>query len=167
MVKVMRESEASQMKQPMAHFALRFFLIFGLGSLALAVLDFNFLNIGIAQLTAQFMGLEFAGNTLIVQGHAVAVTNYCNGLTSGIVLAAVVFGLKGRSLQEKIKQFVPGLFLVEILNLLRVTAVLWAGKSFGMPALELAHIASWFLLSAGILGYWFWTTPKKQICKKL
>jgi exosortase/archaeosortase family protein len=151
------------MKPWVLKFLLRFFLVFGIASTALYYLDFSFFNNWIAQLVGTWIGLEVQGNLFLIHGQSVVVANYCNGLSSASILAGIVFGFTRPELRKKLKIFLVGLLVLQVMNLLRVYFVLQIGVLYGIDHLVLAHSVSWGGMSLIILGYWYWAVGKKTL----
>ncbi|MEM0359854.1 MAG: exosortase/archaeosortase family protein [Candidatus Diapherotrites archaeon] len=141
-------------------FLAKFFIIFGLLYCILWFAEIQPLNEWIASVEARWLSLERSGNTLKANGLVFVITNYCTGLVSASILAAIVFSLKKPSLEKKILVFALGAIALFAINLVRVYLVLAAGIALGGNAAETLHTLSWFAMSAFIIALWYYLTKK-------
>jgi exosortase/archaeosortase family protein len=142
-------------------FLIKFFIIYFVLSVIISLLDLSFITNYLAMLTASILGLEFAGNIVLVEGTRFVITNYCTGLMSGAILASIIFALKRPELKQKLLLFLFGFCLLLVINIPRLLLVLASAK-VGFDA-GLIHTTTWFVMSGVILVVWYFGT--KSITK--
>ncbi len=145
-------------------FLAKFFIIFFTGTILLQTIQITFLNNWLAAFQGFLTGINFHQNILFIDSSAYIVNNECSGLFSGIVLAAIVFGLKKPEIKQKIAIFLAGFAFLFPLNIVRIYTVLMVGKIFGFDAAIFLHTISWFVTSALVIGFWYYLT--KKVLKK-
>ena len=141
-------------------FLLKFFAIFAFAEAFIFLLDFSALENFIASSSAYWLGLASSGNLVFVPDGIFEINPQCLGLVSGSVLAAIIFSLKKPEILEKTVIFLCGFALLLVLNYLRILLVILSGKTFGIEAGGIVHIASWFTTAALVLGLWYYFTKK-------
>ena len=141
-------------------FLVKFLAIFAVLHLLLYLFDLSPLQESIASLEAGWLGLEASGDLVFVGGQAFAITPSCTGLVASFILAAVVFALKKPGGKEKVATYLIGTLALLLINLLRVYLVLLAAIAYGVAAAEALHVASWFVMSALIIGLWYYSTTR-------
>jgi exosortase/archaeosortase family protein len=124
------------------------------------VLDLSFIQEPIAGFTAGAVGAKANGIFIEVGKEVFEVTASCTGIISASILAAIIFSLRKPELKKKILFFLGGAIILFTVNLLRLYLVLSVGKAYGVAAADLAHIASWFAMSAAIIMLWYYGTKK-------
>jgi len=141
-------------------FIAKFFAIFAAAEILILVADLGQVQTFISGTIADFAGLESSGIFVKVSDGLFEITASCTGLVSAGILAAVVFSLRKPEMGNKIALFLAGTAVLLIVNYIRVLVVVIVGKDFGIVAAEITHIASWFLMSAGIILVWYAFTKK-------
>ena len=139
-------------------FLLRFFFIFAALNILIDLAPLGVLNNSIATLSSSLIGLTSKENAIIVGEKVFLVTNSCTGLISVSILAAIIFSLKRPVLRKKIFLFIGGAILILLLNIPRISLILFSAK-MGFDA-ELAHTLTWFFMSAIVLIIWYFGTKK-------
>ncbi|VVB74177.1 Uncharacterised protein [uncultured archaeon] len=142
-------------------FCAKFFVIYFVLQFLIELADLSSLNNFIAYASASLIGIGYLGNTVFVAGEVFTVTNLCTGLVSASVLAAIVFSLRRPKLGQKAILFTSGLVLLMLINIPRVSLVLYSAM-LGFDA-ELVHTFTWFIMSAAVLLIWYYGT--KRIAK--
>jgi len=146
-------------KKKLKFFLVKFFLIFGMLYLALYLIDSRPLQEFVALNSARLIGLDAESNTVMVGSKSFLINESCTGFVSIIILASTIFSLRKPGLNKKMKMFFAGSIALFFLNIARVSLVLLVGlQSF--QAAELAHVISWFLMSAAIIALWYYSTKK-------
>jgi exosortase/archaeosortase family protein len=143
-------------------FLIKFFIIFFILSTLVGFVDLSFFTNYLTFLVGKMAGAVFVGNVIFVEEASFVVSNYCTGLMSASILAAIIFALKKPELREKIILFLFGLCLLLVINVPRLLLVVVAAQS-GFDA-ELVHSITWFIMSALILAIWYYGT--KTLAKK-
>jgi len=143
-------------------FLIKFFVIFFVLSTLIGLVDLSFFTNYLTILVAKLANANFVGNVIFVGKASFIVSNYCTGLMSASILAAIIFALRKPELKKKILLFAFGLCLLLVVNVPRLLLVVLAAQS-GFDA-ELVHTITWFLMSALILIIWYYGT--KRIAKK-
>ena len=151
------------MDRKSALFLAKFFVIFSVLYAVLWNAEIGPLNEWIAGIESWALSIERHGSTLIAGDSNFIITNYCTGLVSASILAAIVFSLKKPALKQKIAVFLAGAAALFFINLGRVYFVLMAGIALGGNAAETLHTISWFVMSAFIIALWYYLT--KRIAK--
>ena len=141
-------------------FLLKFFMIFAAAEALLIYADFSTLESFIAGSAAQWLGLAHSANLIFLQDGTFEINSHCTGLVSASVLAAIVFSLRRPDLPKKAGIFLAGFSLLLVLNYFRVFLVVWTGKTYGIGAGEIVHVASWFTSAAFVLALWYYITKK-------
>ncbi len=142
-------------------FCVKFFIIYFVLQYLIELADLSALNNFIAYASASILGLSFGGNIVLVAGNVFTITNMCTGLVSASVLAAIVFSLCKPRIGQKVVLFMGGLVLLMLINIPRVSLVLYSA-SIGFDA-NLVHTSTWFIMSAAVLLIWYYGT--KRIAK--
>lgn len=139
-------------------FCAKFFIIYFVLQYLIELADLSALNNFIAYSSASLLGLGYEGNIVFVNGAIFTITNFCTGLVSASVLAAIVFSLRKPALGKKVVLFLGGLVLLLLINIPRVSLVLYSAM-MGLDA-ELVHTLTWFIMSAAVLLIWYYGTKR-------
>ncbi|MEI7960938.1 MAG: hypothetical protein WCI04_01250 [archaeon] len=139
-------------------FLIKFFLIFGVASILIELINLIPLTNLITNLAAGFLNLPFSASTIFTGTQAFMITNSCTGLVSASILGAIIFALRKPAFQIKLTLFIWGSIALLLFNIPRIMLVLIAAES-GFDA-ELVHEATWFVMSAIVLGIWYFGTKR-------
>lgn len=120
----------------------------------------QFITTAIASFEAPLLGLENTGNAILFDSVSFVINNSCTGFVSASILAAIVFSLKKPDLKRKLYIFAVCALALFAINLMRVYLVILFGINFSVTLAELAHVISWFLMSAAIIFCWYMVTRK-------
>jgi exosortase/archaeosortase family protein len=135
-------------------FLFRFFLIFILAEFTL----YYFPPIPYQEWLASSMGEWFSLPTheiwVPVTNGNFEITPSCTGITSAALFVGLVYGFP-RLPKNKGMVALAGVFLLLVLNYFRLLLVIGTGEIISLPAAELVHVFSWFVLSGIALGMWF------------
>jgi exosortase/archaeosortase family protein len=135
-------------------FILRFFIIFGLVEL----LAYFF-----PPLTYQEWLTAFIGNTLNVSVNGIMlsangilfeITPFCTGLSTWGLLLGLIFGFNVLSTRKKITYSLAGLAVISFVNIFRLLAIVYVGKTYHFEAVDTLHMLTWFVMSALVLCGW-------------
>ncbi|MCX6801604.1 MAG: exosortase/archaeosortase family protein [Candidatus Diapherotrites archaeon] len=148
------------MDRKSALFLAKFFVIFSVLYCILWFAEIQPLNEWIAGIESWALSIERNGSTLAAGDSNFTITNYCTGLVSASILAAIVFSLRKPPLEQKIRIFMLGAAALFFINLGRVYFVLLAGIAFGGNTAETLHTISWFVMSGFIILLWYYLTKR-------
>lgn len=148
------------MDRKSALFLAKFFVIFSVLYAVLWAAEIQPLNEWIAGIESWALSIERDGSALKAGDSNFVITNYCTGLVSASILAAIVFSLRKPALKQKIAVFLAGAAALFFINLGRVYFVLMAGIAFGGSTAETLHTISWFIMSGFIIALWYYLTKK-------
>lgn len=141
-----------------------FFGVFGLGYALLLLFPPVALEHALANWTARVLGLPSAGNRIVVDEGVFVVNESCTGLLSGLMLAGIVFGAGMGRIRKKAAIALFGAALLFGLNMIRLLLVVGVGRSIGLDAAEIVHVASWFGVSLAVIALaWMLLSPHKKI----
>lgn len=157
MKKESKKSRESRAKK-IIWFCAKFFAIYFVLQYLIELANLSALNYFIAYASASLLGLGYGGNMIFVAGQIFTVTNFCTGLVSASVLAAIVFSLRKPKIKKKAMLFLGGLVLLMLINIPRVSLVLYSA-SVGVDA-ELVHTFTWFIMSIAVLLIWYYGTKR-------
>jgi len=118
------------------------------------------LEIFIATTQAGLLGLKSQANYIFVDSGAFVIVPECTGIVGTSILAAIIFSLKKPEFKKKLLIFMAGAIPLLILNFIRVLLVTWIGKEFGVDTAEIIHVASWFMSTFLVLGFWYYLTKR-------
>lgn len=141
-------------------FLLKFFIVYGILQYVIYIAPMQFITSAIASFEAPLLGLQNAGNAILFDSVSFVINNSCTGFVSASILAAIVFSLKKPDLKRKLYIFTVCAIALFAINLLRVYLVILFGINFGVTLAELAHVISWFLMSAAIIFCWYFATKR-------
>jgi len=148
-------------------FVLKFCIIFGILLFVLETLPFYWLQNAIADVEASTLGLKNEGNQIIVSAEqSFIIDRECTGLISIFTLASVVFALRRPEIKNKMLLFGAGAIALFVINIIRIYFLLWAGMLFGFAMIELAHVATWFVMAFAVIALWYVLTKKVAGIKK-
>ncbi len=150
-------------KKKALFFFAKFFAIFWIGEIVLPAMPLASIEKWIAGMQAELLGLQAAGNTLLIGNYEFVINSYCTGAVSSIILLALIFSLKQPGIKTKLAMWGAGTIVLFIANIARIYAVLWSGLAIGPEIAETVHIASWFGVSAIVI--WVWYVLTKKIAK--
>jgi exosortase/archaeosortase family protein len=145
-------------------FLLKFFTIFFVLEIILLNLKINFYNSFLAFITSAYLGFLNEGNKIFLNNTVFVVDNSCTGLVSIIMLASLIFSIKG-NLFKKTKFFVFGVLVLLLINIFRIMLVLLVA-SVGFDA-DLIHTLTWFIMSGIVLGLWYYFITKILLIKNI
>jgi exosortase H (IPTLxxWG-CTERM-specific) len=125
-------------------------LCLGFSALALGPVDRSVvgpLTDGVARISGAALAalgedVAVAGRELRSPRFAVSIHNGCNGLVTGLVLAAAVLAFPAAPWSAKVVGLVAGLAAVQLANLVRVVALFYTGVYLPEVFNE-AHVAVW------------------------
>lgn len=144
-------------------FIIKFFVIFGILSLILEIIQFTWLQEFLATIIGNALNLKVIGTQIITKASIFNINNFCTGLMSASIYLSIVFAFRKPELKIKALIAVTGILLLFLVNILRVYFVIFVGiNSFQLA--EILHILTWFIMSGAIITFWYWLT--KKITKK-
>ena len=143
-----------RLQKKLARFMISFFIIFFILTTIIELLDLSFLTNFITYISANYLGLDYVGNTVLIGATKFIVTNSCTGLVSSAILIALIFSGKKPILENKLFLAMFGVALILVLNIPRVMLVLITAK-VGFDA-DLVHTITWFLMSGVVLVIWYY-----------
>jgi len=143
-----------------AFFLVKFFAIYAVLQAAILAAPLQPLESSIAAMEAGLLGEKSEGNIVFIGENRAEIASSCTGLLGISVLASIIFSLKKPNLKKKAGLLAIGAAILFPLNIARVYLVLASGRAFGFGFLETMHVATWFVMSAAILGIWYWLTKK-------
>ncbi len=136
--------------------AIRFLgIFFGVVAAGYALVLFaplGFLEEWEAQTVGAWLGLPVSGNTIAVPDGVFLINAGCTGVLSILLLAAILAGLREPDWKTRALIWASGSAILFLTNLLRVALVVEAGRRVGMEIAGTLHVASWFLVSALVIG---------------
>lgn len=116
-------------------------------------MDLSFLNNLLAFLSASFLGLEFFENIIFVGSSTFLISNFCTGLTSILMLGALLFSMQKPKLFYRLKIFIFGALLLLVINIPRLMLILFSAKMGFNP--DFIHTLTWFLMSGVVILVWY------------
>jgi exosortase/archaeosortase family protein len=139
-------------------FLAKFFAIFAVLHTLIYLVDLSWLQNSIALFEAGLLQAPVHNSLILINQNVFNISASCTGLISSFILAAVVFSLKKPEIKAKVMLFAAGSALLFLVNLLRVYLVLLSAQLYGLLAATWLHFISWFVMSALIIGIWFYLT---------
>jgi exosortase/archaeosortase family protein len=145
-------------------FLSKFFMIFFVLEIILLNLKIDFYNSFLAFVTSAYLGFLNEGNKIFLYGAVFVVDNSCTGFVSIIMLASLIFSIKG-NLFKKTKFFIFGALVLLLINIFRIMLVL-LGANIGFNS-NLIHTLTWFIMSGIVLGLWYYFITKILLIKNI
>lgn len=137
-------------------FLTQFFVIYSVLYAALLYFKAGPLQELLSRIESQLTGFTQDGFLLHGPTGTFLISEQCTGLTSGIILIALIFAGKKPSLSKKVRIAIIGLLSLLLINVVRVYVVLQVGAIFSMTLAEQVHILSWFVMTGVILALWYY-----------
>ena len=114
------------------------------------------------------------GNAVVVAGtvirsprFALDVKNGCNGVEAMILLAAAIFAFPA-TLRSRITGLVVASVAIQLLNLVRLTSLVWLGEHH-RRVFDFFHVAVWqslvILAAISIFILWSWKFAEKPLAR--
>ena len=152
---------SSVWKNPRAKiFIIRFLVIF-FAFQAVALLGLvHFYQLILAQFIGSWFHLPVNGTLLLLQPTAFEISALCTGITSLGMWFGLLWGFQIPKQKEKWTFAFLGALIILAVNVARVMLIVYFGIYFYLEQVELVHTLSWFAMSAGIVGAWYYAMRK-------
>lgn len=148
-------------------FFIKFVVIFSVLYLLIYFAELSLLTNWLAELQRVLFGFNSSGNLVLSTDTVFEINNFCSGLSSAAVFAAVVFSFRKPEITRKVLLFVFGFLVLMIVNLLRIWFVVFFDANVVSGSAESVHVVSWFLMSAAIIGVWYFAVGRIAAVKNL
>lgn len=112
--------------------------------------------------------ISVAGTIIRAPQFALDVRNGCNGLEAVMVLAAAVLAFPA-TLRSRLTGILAGSAAIEILNLVRVTSLVWLGEHH-RAMFDFIHVGVWqslvILAAVSMFVFWSWKFADKPLASR-
>ena len=104
------------------------------------------------------------GNSIIVGNNSFNLISSCVALPAYYLLLFLILTTKDISLKKSFLVFFSGIFLILIMNVIRIDLLIIAFVKFGKPWFDYIHIFFWkFVSGVYVAIVWIWLTKKNKI----
>ncbi|MBM3282399.1 MAG: exosortase/archaeosortase family protein [Candidatus Diapherotrites archaeon] len=135
-------------------FVFRFFIIFGLVEFVTYYFPPLTYQEWLAALLGNGLNVSVNETLLFVNGIVFEITPFCTGLSTWGLLLGLIYGFDVLSARKKILYALAGWVIIFGINILRLLAIVYVGKTYHVDAVDTLHTLTWFVMSAIVLWLW-------------
>ena len=142
-------------------FVVRFFVIFGLVELFTYTFPPLAYQEWLATVVGNTLNISVNGTLLTANGIVFEITPFCTGLSTWGLLLGLIYGFDALSTRKKIIYSLVGWGIIFGVNILRLLAIVYVGKTYHFEAVDTLHTFTWFVMSGLVMGGWLFILQRE------